>query len=167
MSDLISFQEAVVHVQARLNIPDPSAALWDAIKHRRVKAGFPGDHDDDSDAAAWSDYHLNTRAANMPLADRNAMTVVDQESLIAWIDNLRGVGPKVAVSKPDEQQEASSAQQAAAARAVRELWGGAVPAGLTNTRRDEEIQAFARKHSLAVPSERTIRRFFVARLGRS
>lgn len=85
----ITFNEAVARVRARLNVPNPEDVLWEAIRDRRINAGFPGDHDEeDSAAGAWTDHHLNTRAANMTKADRNAHTTVYLESLMMWLDGF-------------------------------------------------------------------------------
>ncbi|TIP43661.1 hypothetical protein [Mesorhizobium sp.] len=85
----ISFNEALARVRARLNLPNSEDVLWEAIRDRRVNAGFPGDHDEEDSAAdAWTDYHLNTRAAHMTKADRNAHTKVDLDSLMAWLDSF-------------------------------------------------------------------------------
>ncbi|MER9080605.1 hypothetical protein [Mesorhizobium sp. M0895] len=106
MSDQwISFQEAVTYVEARLNVSNPSSALWDAIRNRRINAGFPGEKDDDPDAtASWTDYHLNTRAANMTTADRNALTTVYVPSLMAWIDRLSGKSAPAKAEKTGRPQ---------------------------------------------------------------
>ncbi|RWM14447.1 MAG: hypothetical protein EOR73_26525 [Mesorhizobium sp.] len=85
----ITFNEAVTRVRARLNVPNPDDVLWEAVRDRRIKAGFPGDRDDEDSAAdAWTDHHLNTRAAHMTKADRNAHTKVDLDSLMAWLDSF-------------------------------------------------------------------------------
>lgn len=86
----ITFNEAVARVRARLNLPNSEDVLWEAIRDRRINGGrFPGDHDtEDSAADAWTDHHLNTRAANMTKADRNAHTKVDLDSLMAWLDTF-------------------------------------------------------------------------------
>ncbi|PAP96628.1 hypothetical protein CIT31_02540 [Mesorhizobium wenxiniae] len=54
----------------------------------------------------------------------------------------------------------TSSQREAIDRAVKELWDGQPPQGLTVERRDERIQQFAKTHELSVPSSRTIRRHF-------
>jgi hypothetical protein len=85
----ITFNEAVARVRARLNVPNPDDVLWEAIRDRRINAGFPGDHEEeDSAAGAWTDHHLNTRAAHMRKSDRNALTTVHLESLMAWLDSF-------------------------------------------------------------------------------
>lgn len=87
--DWISFDEALTYVEAR-NVPKPASRLWDVIRRKRIKASFPGDKDDDSNADAWTDYHLNTRAAFMREADRNALTRVYLPSLMEWLNRLSG-----------------------------------------------------------------------------
>lgn len=151
MSDWLSFEESVARVRLRMGLivaTAPQELLIPALR-----AGLVETHQGPSD----------------PIAQVTNSWIVSVSSLNAWIDGLLGIGPKVVRAPPPSQQQevALSAQQAAAARAVEELWGGKVPAGLTVDRRDEEIREFARKHKIAVPSERTIRRYFVARLGRS
>jgi hypothetical protein len=61
-----------------------------------------------------------------------------------------------------DDQSTRSAQRETIALAVREIWQGKVPAGLIVKRRNAEIQDFAKKNSLAWPSDRTIRRYFNA-----
>lgn len=56
----------------------------------------------------------------------------------------------------------TSAQRAAIAEAVKALWNNKIPRGITNQKRDDAIIKFAGDKGLAVPSERTIRRFFSA-----
>lgn len=52
----------------------------------------------------------------------------------------------------------SSSQRETIDRAIKELWGGHPPQGLTVERRDERIRQFAQANGLSVPSPRTIRR---------
>ncbi|MES0135621.1 hypothetical protein NKJ88_11795 [Mesorhizobium sp. M0016] len=87
--DWISFDEALAYVEAR-KVSNPASRLWDVIRRKRIKGSFPGDADDDSNSDAWTDYHLNTRAAFMSAADRYAMTRVYLPSLLAWLDRLSG-----------------------------------------------------------------------------
>lgn len=84
----ISFNEAVARVRARLNLPNSDDVLWEAVRDRRVHGSFPSDHGDEDFAGSWTDYHLNTRAANMTKADRNAFTTVDLDSLMTWLDSF-------------------------------------------------------------------------------
>lgn len=81
---------------------------------------------------------------------------INVRDLEAWLARMAGSIPDATIELASEK----SAQWAATARGVHELWNGTVPAGLTNGRRDEAIQTFAKEHALAVPSARTIRRFF-------
>lgn len=53
-----------------------------------------------------------------------------------------------------------SAQRASIERALKELWGGQVPEGLVVDKRNAAIQDFARSHSIAVPSKKTLQRHF-------
>ncbi|MER9840319.1 hypothetical protein NKJ59_03540 [Mesorhizobium australicum] len=89
MADPISFNEALARVRVRLGLPNAEDILWEAIRSKQVKAGYPGLHDEeDSAKGAWLDHDLNIRSANMSKADRNAQTKVYLDSLAAWIDSF-------------------------------------------------------------------------------
>jgi hypothetical protein len=157
MSDWIMLDEALIRVRVRLGLIVATAPRELLI--RAIRGGLVETHQGPED----------------PIAQATDSWIISAASLNAWIDGMLGIGPTVAAKaelKQAEPPKAASAQQAAAHRAVQELWEGSVPAGLTVDKRNAQIQQFARERGLAPPSDKTLQRFFnplskVARVGRS
>lgn len=160
MSERISRTQAIVRIMLATNLARADAAEWlddefptplpERPVHRDAVNRYAG-------GLTYVDLEADPRMAAVYRSDD--IDLSDLEDALADLLGPRSSGgPET--NPPKAEKTEKSAQRAATARAVRDLWDGVVPDGLTVERRDELIIDFARKNALAVPSERTIRRYF-------
>ncbi len=88
------------------------------------------------------------------------------ESFVASLSNVEVANPRTASAPnndhaaPDTNGAARSAYRDAISLAVQELWNGSVPVGITVGQRNTAIVSFLKKEEKAIPSDKTIARYF-------
>ncbi|RWO45970.1 MAG: hypothetical protein EOS11_10270 [Mesorhizobium sp.] len=165
--ETFTFDMAVAQAKIKTGFEEKHLArlLESAIDDNSIDASIKPTTDDDPSKeyqflAEWLATGCAPLPPSSPYKTFPYSARITKASLERWIAGLLSPAPVSPVATADEPEIETSAQRATIVRAMRELWNGAIPLGLTKKKRDGAIEAFARDNAITVPSTRTIRRFF-------